>query len=113
MVYHIDYRHVAFGFKPQRGKFTLILVASTLQTLNCFKPQRGKFTPYALFKKIRQKVVSNPNGVNLHVDFPNFKMVSKRVSHPTGVNLHLKNLDQAIKQPELKPQTGKIKPNTP
>ena len=113
MVYHIDYRHVAFGFKPQRGKFTLILVASTLQTLNCFKRQRGKFTPYALFKKIRQKVVSNPNGVNLHVFVPNFELVSKRVSNPNGVNLHLKMFVQEIKQLCFKPQRGKFTRDTP
>ena len=77
----------------------------------CFKPQRGKFTPqkYKLNNHICH-VVSNPNGVNLHITAPaimtpttSFKPQrgkfthpvkltdskhTQPVSNPNGVNLH-------------------------
>ena len=38
-----------------------------MATVGSFKPQRGKFTPVAFAWLKNLKVVSNPNGVNLHV----------------------------------------------
>ena len=79
------------GFKPQRGKFTLIFEIlhflrktdnrvsnpngvnlhlvrrfCRLFASRCFKPQRGKFTQDVKREKLFFISVSNPNGVNLH-----------------------------------------------
>ena len=55
-----------YGFKPQRGKFTPVILRKSSLSVAGFKPQRGKFTPCHSrdFQEYRQ--VSNPNGVNLH-----------------------------------------------
>ena len=54
-------------FKPQRGKFTRKILPSSFRHCLSFKPQRGKFThDKSKFRSFVYKVVSNPNGVNLH-----------------------------------------------
>ena len=55
-------------FKPQRGKFTLQSMREFLEDERSFKPQRGKFTPTSFWDlSSLQGLVSNPNGVNLHI----------------------------------------------
>ena len=53
-----------------------------------FKPQRGKFTPSDRGFVREQKLVSNPNGVNLHSGRALNKDRHSIVSNPNGVNLH-------------------------
>ena len=54
------------SFKPQRGKFTPVMMKLLALIIWSFKPQRGKFTQAAKALLRGQASVSNPNGVNLH-----------------------------------------------
>ena len=53
-------------FKPQRGKFTHQERQIKSRNLSSFKPQRGKFTHQVHYFFYSFRLVSNPNGVNLH-----------------------------------------------
>ena len=50
--------------------------------------QRGKFTLDSIGNEAKKPRVSNPNGVNLHLDRDLWRRVGFEVSNPNGVNLH-------------------------
>ena len=96
-------------FKPQRGKFTRSSKAIKEAFQDGFKPQRGKFTQELPKNRFRLFVVSNPNGVNLHLAAEPYQKAFFSVSNPNGVNLHTFSKVVRVRLIfSFKPQRGKF-----
>ena len=77
-------KYIPIRFKPQRGKFTQTLDVKGAQFGERFKPQRGKFTLVVVVNGYSARVVSNPNGVNLHLPARYAKRLPSLFQTPTG-----------------------------